>query len=160
WTHRKYGLHVLLSCDPLADPTRKDVRTLLFESVRELLLNVVKHTHVNQVRVDLQCYPEDMLSVSVEDEGIGFNPVVNRSTTSGPGWGLFSIRERLALLGGRFEIDSMPGRGTRCRLIAPKGDVSAAMHSPVAPLRPANPPASRPGVASTRALRILIADDH
>src|SRR5262249_16144471 len=55
---------------------------------------------------------------------------------------------------------SMPGRGTRCRLIAPKGEVSVAMNSPVSPVRPASPPALHPVVGSTRALRILIADDH
>src|SRR5262249_20574170 len=53
WTRNKYGLEVRVSADPLADSTRKDVRTLLFESVRELLFNVVKHAQVDQVAVNL-----------------------------------------------------------------------------------------------------------
>ena len=53
------------------------------------------------------------------------------------GWGLFSIRERLTLLGGRFEIDSAPGRGTQVRLVAPRGDAhtAAGIAETVRPLR-------------------------
>ena len=43
WTHDKYRIEVRVAADPRADSGRKDVRTLLFESVRELLFNAVKH---------------------------------------------------------------------------------------------------------------------
>jgi CheY-like chemotaxis protein len=72
---------------------------------------------------------------------------------------LFSIRERLTLLGGRLEIDSAPGRGTRFRLIAPRGSGGAA----VAALAPASSGGAVDAVEtghSTRPLRILIVDDH
>ena len=78
------------------------------------------------------------------------------------GWGLFSIRERLTLLGGRVEIDSAPGRGTQVRLVAPRGDAhtaaGSAEASTSAPIGPA--PAGDNGRASPDALRILIVDDH
>ena len=45
WTHDKYKLDVQIVADPRADSARKDVRTLLFESVRELLFNAVKYAH-------------------------------------------------------------------------------------------------------------------
>ena len=73
WSHRKYGVEVKLFADPLADSDRRDVRTLLFESVRELLFNVVKHAQVDRVVVDLTLGPNDTLCITVTDEGLGFD---------------------------------------------------------------------------------------
>jgi PAS domain S-box-containing protein len=164
WSHRKYGLKVHVSADPLADSTRKDVCTLLFESVRELLFNAVKHAQVDRVSVDLTREPGDMIAITVTDQGIGFDPaeLIDRVKAGQVGWGLFSIRERLMLLGGLFEIESTPGRGTRFRLIVPAGtapdsiDVESLVSHAV--IGPAFGDAA--GVASASALRILIVDDH
>jgi signal transduction histidine kinase len=60
---------VRVTVDPLADSTRKDVRTLLFESVRELLFNVVKHAKVDSVDLDLALDEQDRLCITVADEG-------------------------------------------------------------------------------------------
>jgi signal transduction histidine kinase len=122
WTRHKYKIDVVIDADPRADSARKDVRTLLFESVRELLFNAVKHAHADRVTVELALDPDDQLCITVTDQGIGFEParLDDRSKTRQPGWGLFSIRERLTLLGGRFEIESAPGEGTRVQLVAPK----------------------------------------
>jgi PAS domain S-box-containing protein len=165
WTHSKYGLDVQVSCDPLADSARKDVRTLVFEAVRELLVNAVKHARVERVTVELALDLDDMLRISVSDEGIGFDPaaLADRTKAGHVGWGLFSIRERLLLLGGRFEIESAPGRGTRFSLIAPKGEKSDALAAHLdASGVTAEPPTSHLAAdsASSRALRILIVDDH
>jgi PAS domain S-box-containing protein len=122
WSRDKYGLEVHLCASPLADPTRPDIRTLLFESVRELLFNVVKHARVDQVTVDLDLGPNDTLCITVSDDGIGFDPetLMVRTQAGDGGLGLFSIGERLTLLGGRFDIESAPGHGTRFRLVAPR----------------------------------------
>src|SRR5439155_23564258 len=69
WARNKYGLDVQVSCDPRANSDRKDVRTLLFESVRELLFNAAKHAQVDRVTVDLVLDPGDMLCITVMDEG-------------------------------------------------------------------------------------------
>ena len=164
WSHRKYRLKVQVSADPLADSTRKDVCTLLFESVRELLFNAVKHAQTDRVTVDLAREPGDMLSITVTDRGIGFDPaeVIDRAKAGQVGWGLFSIRERLTLLGGRFEIESAPGRGTRFRLIAPAGTAQSAIgaESPVSHALTGLASGDAAGVAAASALRILIVDDH
>jgi PAS domain S-box-containing protein len=163
WTRNKYGLEVHVSADPFANSTRKDVRTLLFESVRELLLNVVKHAKVDRVEVELQTVPDGMLSITVTDEGIGFDTAAlsDRAKSGRGGWGLFSIRERLTLLGGRFDIDSSPGRGTRFRLLAPRDSVPepvrAQDRSSDAAVATASRTANQP---REHALGILIADDH
>jgi CheY-like chemotaxis protein len=138
------------------------VRTLLFESVRELLFNAVKHAHVDRVALDLTLDADDRLCITVSDDGIGFDPAAleNRSKEGEVGWGLFSIRERLALLGGHLDIESATGKGTRFRLVAPRGRESEG-----AAANPSSPdhilPASAVHVSqSAEALRILIVDDH
>lgn len=145
-TQSKYRVSVEVSADPMADSGRKDVRTLLFESVRELLFNAVKHAHADRVTVQATVDPDHALRILVEDSGVGFDPVelAERGNAGPAGWGLFSIRERLTLLGGRLEIESAPGRGARFCLIAPRGESEDAAA----------------GSAQVPALRILIADDH
>jgi PAS domain S-box-containing protein len=163
WNRRKYGLDVHVSADPSADSTRKDVRTLLFESVRELLFNVVKHARVDHVAVNLARDANDMLCVTVADQGIGFDPVglVDRTKAGHVGWGLFSIRERLTLLGGRFEIESAPARGTKFRLIAPGSTLQGSVtESPSSGAVSGTPARTAADVASGRTLRIVIVDDH
>jgi PAS domain S-box-containing protein len=164
WIHDKYRLEVQIEADPRADSGRKDVRTLLFESVRELLFNAVKHADTDRVALELGVDAADQLSITVADQGIGFDPAAldDRSKAGEAGWGLFSIRERLTLLGGSFSIDSAPGRGTRIRLVAPRGTPQRV--APAAPV--SSPPAIAPAPpaaddrASSDALRILIVDDH
>jgi CheY-like chemotaxis protein/anti-sigma regulatory factor (Ser/Thr protein kinase) len=164
WARSRYGLEVKVSADPRADSDRKDIRTLLFGSVRELLFNVVKHANVDRVTVDLVLDPNDTLSITVTDEGLGFDPLElhERAKVNQVGWGLFSIRERLTLLGGRFDIESAPGHGTTFRLIAPR-DVAyrpVGAESPSSPTAIALPARHAARSASPHPLRILIADDH
>jgi signal transduction histidine kinase len=122
WMTEKYGLIVDLTADPDAAPARKDIRTLVFESVRELLFNVVKHAKVERVTVDLALTTDDAIRITVTDTGVGFDPAakVSQANSYQAGLGLFSIRERLALLGGRLEVESAPGQGTRFTLTAPR----------------------------------------
>jgi PAS domain S-box-containing protein len=165
WSRQKYGLEVHLSADSLADSPRKDIRALLFESVRELLFNVVKHARVAQVTVDLKLDANGNLRITVADQGIGFDPVEldKRANIGQGGWGLFSIRERLTLLRGQFDIESAPGRGSTFRLVAPsgttQGDIGAASRSTHAISESIVPDATA-GIASARTLRILVVDDH
>jgi PAS domain S-box-containing protein len=164
WTNDKYKLDVRVSADPRADSGRKDVRTLLFESVRELLFNAVKHAHADSVTLELAVDADDQLCITVADQGVGFEPprLGERLKAGKVGWGLFSIRERLTLLGGRFEIDSAPGKGTRVRLVAPRGGVPhvAANRAPAAAASISATPPGGNGRLSGDALRILIVDDH
>jgi signal transduction histidine kinase len=122
----KYGVKVDVTADPGADVDREDVLTLVFESLREVLFNVIKHADVDRAAVDVAIAPDNLLVITVADEGCGFDvaTLFDRMNTHQAGLGIFSIRERLTLLGGRFEIDSAPGRGTICRLIAPRVSAS------------------------------------
>jgi PAS domain S-box-containing protein len=164
WIHEKYKLRVHIDADPRADSGRKDVRTLLFESVRELLFNAVKYAKTDRVTLALELDVNDQLCITVTDQGVGFEParLDDRSIAGQVGWGLFRIRERLTLLGGRLDIDSAPGRGTRVRIVAPRDtapDSLAGANGSSFALTGAVS-AVDDERASPDALRILIVDDH
>jgi len=163
WTRDKYKMTVDIDADPRADSARKDVRTLLFESVRELLFNTVKYAQTDRVKVTLALDADDQICITVADQGVGFDPATlnDRSKAGQVGWGLFRIRDRITLLGGRLDIDSTPGRGTRIRLVAPSDAASSAVSGNAIGLADT---AAESTVdvnrASAGALRILIVDDH
>ena len=95
------------------------VRTILFRNVRELLVNVVKHARANKVSVRLEDR-NTSIRIIVEDDGIGFDPraVIQAGSKTG-GFGLFSIEELMADLGGDLKIVSEPGKGCTAILSAP-----------------------------------------
>jgi PAS domain S-box-containing protein len=163
WMRHQHGLVVHVSADPLANSGRKDVRTLLFESVRELLFNTVKHARVDRAMLDLSLGVDNTLRITVEDRGIGFDPVklVDEAKDGQVGWGLFSIRERLTLLGGRLDVESAPGQGTRFRLIVPNGNPRAAgIQRSSSSVAFGQASLDLTGAPPSRALRIVIVDDH
>mgnify|MGYP001119827871 CR=1 FL=1 len=128
WIFNKYGLEVELDARATVGPEAEDLNILLFQAVRELLFNIVKHAGVSHARVEV-ARSGDRIEIAVSDEGAGFNPAVLRSTTSDSGgFGLFSIGERLKLLGGHLEIQSAPGQGSRFILCAslPMAESTAA----------------------------------
>jgi two-component system CheB/CheR fusion protein len=88
WSRSKYELEVTVFADPQADSPRKDVRILLFESVRELLFNVVKHAAVERVTVDLAVGEHHTLCITVTDAGHGFDPTAldERARPTQGGW--------------------------------------------------------------------------
>lgn len=83
-----------------------EVETALFRVVQESLTNVVKHSHAGNVSIVLT-RRGDAVAVVVEDDGTGFDPV-----RPGEGIGLLGMRERLALLDGRLDVESASGSGT------------------------------------------------
>jgi signal transduction histidine kinase len=98
------------------------MKILLFQAVRELLINVVKHAKTQNAKVSIK-RDNNLLRVSVEDDGVGFLPSYGESSRSADrGFGLFSIGERFDFLGGQFNIESGSGRGTRVMMVAPLKD--------------------------------------
>ncbi len=106
----------------------EDQAILLFQSARELLINVAKHAGspdatLRLVRGDRQ------LRLEVLDKGTGFNPTdpTGSSASLASKFGLFSIRERMKALGGSFELESAIGRGTRAVMVLPMLRAPAVM---------------------------------
>lgn len=163
--HDKYGLNVSVAADAYAEPAAEQVRIFLFEAVRELLFNVVKHAGTDRAEVRMCRIEGDQVMITVADEGAGFDPKQLEARPGG-GFGLFSIRERLGYLGGRMEADSTPGDGSRFTLLAPlaaaKAPGAKAAATAVPPARPdaVAEPAARVPVGADRKIRVLLADDH
>lgn len=114
----QYKFRCRFEDDGQPKPVGENARTLLFAGVRELLLNVAKHARATQVVVRAQ-KEDGMIRILVEDDGAGFDTARVVRVDKISGFGLFNLRERLNYLGGRCEIQSDPGRGTKVVLIAP-----------------------------------------
>jgi signal transduction histidine kinase len=118
-TEAKHGLRCEADAPPLRRPIRDDRRILLFQAARELLVNVVKHARATRVKVILE-QDHDYVRIIVADDGCGFeSSLLTFPLSTERGFGLFSIRERVALLGGELQIDSAPGKGTRATVTVP-----------------------------------------
>jgi signal transduction histidine kinase len=94
-----------------------EMKTTLFRITQEALTNVIKHSGANKVKV-LLTYSTEGVLLEVIDDGVGFEPPVMQSTAR-PSWGLIGMQERASLLGGKFEITSIPGSGTRVNVYIP-----------------------------------------
>ena len=96
-----------------------DVTTVLFRNVRELVVNVIKHSRATMVNIIFEDRSPN-LRIIVADNGIGFNPNTTRQSGSElGGFGLFSIEELMNDLGGSLKIVSDPGNGCTAILTAP-----------------------------------------
>ncbi|MCC2548067.1 sensor histidine kinase [Hymenobacter sp. BT175] len=91
------------------------LENVLFRVIQELVQNIIKHARATELTLQLIRH-EDMLSVLVEDNGVGFSP---GSTADDGGIGLQNVESRMAYLGGRALFDSTPGRGTTVTLEVP-----------------------------------------
>jgi len=157
WMRDKHGLTVEVSADDLPVPLPEALRLMSYQAVRELLFNVVKHAGVASARVAMTHDEGRNLRIVVSDRGRGFDAAAYAAGDAPGSFGLLNIRERLAFLDGRLEIESAPGQGTRFILTAPLPAPVAAEPAEAAPpsAAAAISPASAPG-----AIRVLVADDH
>lgn len=156
WTVEKYELKVAVECDDSAVIENEQLRVLVFEAVRELLLNVVKHAGTGQASVCLR-REKEWLCVTVEDKGRGFDPKEEKKRPTVGGHGLFSIEQRLELLGGRVKVDSAPARGTRVEITVCAGQSPSEMLGSKFASVLSGAPARR---VVDRSIRILLVDDH
>ena len=96
-----------------------DIRALTFRNVRELITNAVKHAQANQITVYAENTTDDIV-IMVEDDGVGFEITSLSQIIKKQGsFGLFSIKERMADLGGSLELLSEPGKGCQAILRMP-----------------------------------------
>lgn len=117
----QHGVSAEFNDDGQSKPLEHNILVLLFQAVRELLVNVAKHAQAHRVIVSARRIG-DSIHISVEDDGVGFDTSHARyEGYESEGFGLFSIRERLSHLGGHLDVESRAGQGTVATLVAPIG---------------------------------------
>lgn len=125
---RHYGLHIEFTAHGLDEQRLPPpVETALYRIVQEALTNVARHAQAQLASVLLERRGAEIILI-VEDNGQGFDPdAVNKR---GQRLGLYGIRERAELLGGKMTIESAPGQGTSLFVTIPlNGQVACAGHS-------------------------------
>jgi signal transduction histidine kinase len=109
---RRTGLHVHLVAEDVADELPEEYKTCVYRLVQEALHNCSRHADAKNVHVVVKQKP-DRLLLTVKDDGKGFDTKQTR------GLGLIGMEERVRHLGGRFEVSSQPGHGTRLAIDLP-----------------------------------------
>jgi PAS domain S-box-containing protein len=127
--HARYGLAVHVEVHGPVDVSSASIKVFLFRAAQEVLFNIVKHAEVTEAAVRLR-WRRGQLWLTVCDHGRGFDPKALGQTG---GSGLWSIRERAELLGGRMKIRSAPDRGSTFLITVPDGD-PAVMVAAVEPV--------------------------
>ena len=95
-----------------------EFETAIFRIVQESLTNVLLHAHASRADV-LISQRKNLLSVIIEDNGVGFIP---ENVATHTHLGLFGMRERVEMLGGKFSIESNLGKGTLIQVEVPNGN--------------------------------------
>jgi PAS domain S-box-containing protein len=115
----KHNLKCTVETDSKPKPLSQDIEIVLFRSVRELLINIVKHAQAEKVKITIRVNKKN-LRIRVTDDGIGFSPETKATRAyKDQQFGLFNITERIHHLGGSLEMDSQRGKGTMVTLVAP-----------------------------------------
>lgn len=116
---QRYSLKVSLEGEENCNIENDDLRILIFQMVRELLFNVVKHAGVHQAR--LKYFTERArIKIQIIDDGSGFDPQILKEREKKEAFGLYSVQERLNLFDGTLEISSGPGQGTTATITIPQ----------------------------------------
>ena len=161
----KHGLKVELEVDDAFEdciPESEAVMIFLFRAVQEMLFNVVTHAGTRRARVEAGVAGRG-IRLDVVDEGAGFDP--DRLFRAGQGgYGLISIRERLAYMGGKLTVESEPDRGSRMGIYFPTNgdgiDSKSVGSDPRRRRAEHGAPQSETAGEDARAIRVLLVDDH
>jgi signal transduction histidine kinase len=118
---RNHRVEIDLDVDAAAAMTPDD-QVFLYQIVREAVQNSVKHAGAGTIAVGVTGSPEQGFHVTVRDDGTGFAGPADDDL---PHHGMASMRERARILGGRLQVESVPGGGTTIALTVPAGAVDA-----------------------------------
>ncbi|HYR83993.1 MAG TPA: ATP-binding protein, partial [Terriglobia bacterium] len=113
------GIAVAVTGSEPAVRPAPQVEIALFRIAQEALNNVAKHARARHVEIALD-HANGVCVMSVQDDGIGFDRVEATSDKPKPGLGMVTMRERAQAVGGRFEVQALPGRGTRLTVRVPR----------------------------------------
>ncbi|GAB4540484.1 MAG: hypothetical protein Kow0063_30320 [Anaerolineae bacterium] len=115
---KRYAIHTDFVLKGNKSRLPPEYETVLFRITQEALTNVAKHASASRATVTLENRLAQV-SVTIQDNGHGFNLEETLRGDRRTGWGLLGIQERALLLGGHYEIKSKPGQGTCIRVAVP-----------------------------------------
>jgi CheY-like chemotaxis protein len=136
WMKENYNLNISLSISSTQYLIEKEAQIVAFDSIRELLFNVVKHAGVTNATLKYE-NENNKIVITVEDKGVGFDL---KETLSGQQFGLLYIIRRIELIGGNISIYTDENKGTKIVLTFPME--------------------SHNNLKSTQPIRVLLVDDH
>jgi PAS domain S-box-containing protein len=117
------GIHASLMTHALKiDSLDAAGRTVLFRVAQEALINVDRHAHASRVEVRVQKLP-DSVCMTIKDDGKSFEVQRVLHAKENKRLGLLGMRERLEMVGGHFDVESIPGKGTTITAQMPLGNL-------------------------------------
>jgi PAS domain S-box-containing protein len=115
----KYSLSVGFQYDDRADGLVEEIQVFLYRAIKELVINVIKHARACRIEI-AAALNNDSITVSVKDDGVGMEwNGKGQMKSKGGGYGLLNLRQRIAYMGGSFEVTSTSGQGTRVSFSIP-----------------------------------------
>ena len=109
---QRTNIPLQVRADASAPRASQQTETALFRIAQEALTNVAKHSQASRVTVTLEPTAGGV-RLTVADDGVGFDATAQLEAGGAQGWGMVTMRERAAAVGGRLHVESGPGRGTR-----------------------------------------------
>ncbi|MCB2182427.1 MAG: PAS domain S-box protein [Desulfobulbaceae bacterium] len=162
-SHFDFTVHKRIPQNFVPDTLPKEITVFLFEAIRELIFNVVKHGGMSSAELFLDIDPENYLHITLCDQGRGTdtNVLAKNVDNFDKGSGLMGMRERLSFLGGTLNVTSAQGEGFIASITIPydfSEDASAdkVRHEDA---RSPSPPIP-PDFQKPSPIKILVADDH
>jgi signal transduction histidine kinase len=115
---QRTGIQVTATLDNWDRRLAQEIEVTAYRTVQEALTNIARHSRATRCQVSLQRLPQ-ILKITVDDNGCGFEPEGVALDASGRGLGLIGIEERVAGVGGTFRVESAPGSGSRLTVEIP-----------------------------------------
>ncbi|HUB26601.1 MAG TPA: ATP-binding protein [Tepidisphaeraceae bacterium] len=130
-TRRKHGLPVIVHGDLPGAALPAELRILLYETIRQLLDNVIQHAHATRAWVSLVMddsdAPRSGIRIEVQDDGVGFD--ADAKLNSNRSLGLFNIQTLMEQIGGCFTLATRPGAGATVTCWAPLSQPTSSLES-------------------------------
>jgi signal transduction histidine kinase len=128
---KRYSVPVEFAQEQLDVRLPPDCEVAVYRVVQEALTNVARHARAKSCRVVLR-HVGAAVEISVEDDGVGFDPEAQRRGTVVQGLGLLGMRERVTRIGGQCVVDSAVGHGTKVTVTLASGNASDEHAAPQA----------------------------
>ena len=109
---QRLNLAIAVTGDEPAPRLPAPVEMALFRIAQEALNNIAKHARATRASLTLESFPAG-IGLTIADDGVGFDPSARRQPDGHSGWGLITMRERAEAAGGRLQVETRPGQGTR-----------------------------------------------